>query len=163
MRLKVNKSKNSVNYYIITDTKTKEGKRSTKVFKKLGNEQEILKISNGTSPLEWAKKQVEELNKQEQENNLKIILEKSPSKVIPKNTQNLFNIGYIFLEKLYYELEIDKICKQISDKYKFEYDLNSILSRLLYGRIIYPSSKLATYNLSKNFLEQPNFELQHIY
>ena len=163
MRLKVNKSKNSVNYYIITDTKTKEGKRSTKVFRKLGNEQEILKISNGISPLEWAKKQVEELNKQEQENNLKIILEKSPSKVIPKNTQNLFNIGYIFLEKLYYELEIDKICKQIFDKYKFEYDLNSILSRLLYGRIIYPSSKLATYNLSKKFLEQPNFELQHIY
>lgn len=98
MRLKVNKSKNSVNYYIITDTKTKDGKRSTKVFKKLGNEQEI-----------------------------------------------------------------DKICKYVSDKYKFEYDLNSILSRLLYGRIIYPSSKLATYNLSKNFIEQLNFELQHIY
>ena len=52
---------------------------------------------------------------------------------------------------------------KIADKYKFEYDLNSILSRLLYGRIIYPSSKLATYNLSKNFIEQPNFELQHIY
>ena len=34
MRLKVNKSKNSINYYIITDTKTSEGKRSTKIFKK---------------------------------------------------------------------------------------------------------------------------------
>ena len=54
MRLKINKSKNSINYYVIVDTKTKSGKRSTKIYKKLGNEQEILKISNGVSPLEWA-------------------------------------------------------------------------------------------------------------
>ena len=41
MRLKINKSKNSINYYVIKDTKTNDGKRSTKVFKKLGNEQDI--------------------------------------------------------------------------------------------------------------------------
>lgn len=41
--------------------------------------------------------------------------------------------------------------------------MNSILSRFIYGRIIFPSSKLATYALSKNFIEQPAFELQHIY
>ena len=48
-------------------------------------------------------------------------------------------------------------------KYSFKYDLNNILSNLLYSKIIFPSSKLATYNLSKKFIEQPNFELQHIY
>ena len=37
------------------------------------------------------------------------------------------------------------------------------MSRLIYGRIIFPSSKLATLELSKKFIEQPNFELQHIY
>ena len=58
MRLKINKSKNSINYYIITDIKTKEGKRSTKVLKKLGNEQEILKISDGLSPLECTQLQL---------------------------------------------------------------------------------------------------------
>jgi hypothetical protein len=41
--------------------------------------------------------------------------------------------------------------------------MNSILSRLLYARIIYPCSKLATFQLSSKFIEQPNFELQHIY
>ena len=30
-------------------------------------------------------------------------------------------------------------------------------------RIIYPSSKLKTLELSKNFLEQPNFELHDVY
>jgi transposase len=33
----------------------------------------------------------------------------------------------------------------------------------VYGRIIYPASKLATLELSKKFIEQPNFEIQHIY
>jgi transposase len=34
---------------------------------------------------------------------------------------------------------------------------------LIYGRILFPSSKLATYEISKKFIEQPDFELQHIY
>lgn len=92
-----------------------------------------------------------------------IIVKYSPQKIIDKNKQNLFNCGYLFLEKIYYDLKINKICEKISEKYSFKYDLNNILSNLLYNRIIFPSSKLATYNLSKKFIEQPNFELQHIY
>ena len=80
-----------------------------------------------------------------------------------KDNQNLFNCGYLFLEKIYYELGLNNICNDISEKYSFKYDLNNILSRLIYGRIIYPSSKLATNKLAKKFIEQPDFELQHIY
>ena len=68
-----------------------------------------------------------------------------------------------FLQKIYHELGLHKICKEISEKYKFTFDLDSILSRLIYGRIIFPSSKLATYELSKKFIEQPNFDIHHIY
>ena len=163
MRLKTNKSKNSINYYIITDIKTKNGKRSTKVFKKLGNEQQILKISNGESPLEWAKKQVEIVNKQIEEKNLKITAEFSQSKQIEKNKQFSFNCGYLFLQDIYYSLGLDKIREEISSKYRIRYDLNSILSSLIYTRIIEPSSKLSAFETAKTFLEQPNFELQNIY
>ena len=163
MRLKVNKSKNSINYYIITDTKTKDGKRSTKVFKKLGNEQEILKISNGESPLEWAKKQVDMVNKQIEEKTLKITAEFSQSNLIEENKQLSFNCGYLFLQDIYYSLGLDKICNIISDKYRIKYNLNSILSNLIYTRIIEPSSKLSAFETAKTFLEQPDFELQNIY
>lgn len=163
MRLKVNKSKNSINYYIITDTKTKDGKRSTKVFKKLGNEQEILKISNGESPLEWAKKQVDIVNKQIEEKTLKITAEFSQSNLIKENKQLSFNCGYLFLQDIYYSLGLDKICNVISDKYRIKYNLNSILSNLIYTRIIEPSSKLSAFETAKTFLEQPDFELQNIY
>jgi len=163
MRLKVNKSKNSINYYIITDTKTKDGKRSTKVFKKLGNEQEILKISKGESPLEWAKKQVDIVNKQIEEKTLKITAEFSQSNLIEENKQLSFNCGYLFLQDIYYSLGLDKICNVISDKYRIKYNLNSILSNLIYTRIIEPSSKLSAFETAKTFLEQPDFELQNIY
>lgn len=103
----------------------------------------------------------DKLNKNSASND--IIVKYSPQKIIKKDTQKLFNCGYLFLEKIYYELKINKICENIANKYSFKYDLNNILSRLLYGRIIFPSSKLATYNLSQKLIEQPNFEIQHIY
>ena len=163
MRLKVNRSKNSINYYIITDIKTKQGKRSTKVFKKLGNEQEILKISDGLSPLEWAKKQLDIVNKQLEEKNLKVTAEFVQSNIIDQDKQLIFNCGYLFLQDIYYSLGLEKICKDISDKYRIKYDLNSILSNLVYTRIIEPSSKLSAFETAKFFLEQPNYELQNIY
>lgn len=162
MRLKISKSKNVTLYYVIK-TIYIDGKEKTVTVEKLGNENDVLKKSKGKDPKTWAKNYVDNLNKLENENNLKILIEKSTSTLIPKDEQNLFNCGYLFLEKLYYELGINQICSTISKKYKFEYDLNSILSRLLYGRIIFPASKLATNELSKNFIEQPNFELHHIY
>ncbi len=163
MRLSIVKSPNAKQFYVIESFTTKTGKRTSRIVEKLGNENEVIKKANGEDPIVWAKKYIDNLNKAEKENNRKILFEKSTSKLIEKNKQNLFNCGYLFLEKIYYDLSLNKICEDISNKYSFKYDLNNILSRLLYGRIIFPSSKLATYNLSKKFIEQPNFELQHIY
>ena len=139
------------------------GKEKTKTIERLGNEEEVLKKSKGEDPVVWAKNYIDELNKKEKEKTREILISKSPSKLIEKDKQNAFNCGYLFLEKIYYELGIDKICNNISNKHKFEFDLDNILSRLIYSRIIYPSSKLATYELSERFIEQPNFELHHIY
>lgn len=163
MRLSLVKSKNTTQFYVIESYRNKNGKNTSRIFEKLGNLEEVIKKANGEDPIAWAKKYINNLNKLEEESKLKILIEKDTTKQIEKNEQNSFNCGYLFLEKLYYELGLDKICSEISDKYSFKYDLNNILSRLLYGRIIFPSSKLATYNLSKQFIEQPNFELQHIY
>jgi hypothetical protein len=103
------------------------------------------------------------LNRQEKENKREILIKYSPVKVIPKGKQRSFNGGYLFLQKIYHELKLDALCQKIADKYKFTDNLDAILSRLLYGRIIYPASKLASYKLSKKFLEQPDFEPHHIF
>ena len=162
MRLKITKSKNKTFFYVIKTVYINK-KQKTITYEKLGTLEEVIKKANGEDPVIWAKKYIDSLNKKEKEDSLEIILKKMPSKIIDKNHSNLFNCGYLFLEKLYYQLGLNSICESISKKYKFQYDLNNILSRLLFSRIIYPSSKLATYELSKNYIEQPNFELQDIY
>ncbi len=162
MRLRITKCKNTDIFYVIK-TVYVNGKQKTITVERIGNTNEVLQKSEGEDPYIWSKKYVEELNKKEQEGTREILIKKSQTKQIEKNKNNCFNCGYLFLEKIYYELGIDKICEEISDKYQFKYDLSNILSRLIYGRIIFPSSKLATNELSKKFIEQPNFELQHIY
>ena len=161
MRLQIIKSKNAQSLYVVKSVYHNK-KRTNKVVEKLGT-YENLKESLNEDPIKWAKNYVEKLNQQEKEGTRNILVKYNPTKIIEKNQQNSFNGGYLFLEKIYYELGLNNICKDISKKYKFEYDLDNILSRLVYGRIIFPDSKLATNDLSKRFIEQPNFELQHIY
>lgn len=56
-----------------------------------------------------------------------------------------FSGSYLFLQAIYHQLELDKICAAIRTRYDFDYNLNSILSRLLYTRILFPSSKRSSY------------------
>ncbi len=162
MRLQIVKSKNASSLYVVKSI-FENGKRSSKVVEKLGTYSELLKKLNGQDPIEWAKEYVDKLNQKEKEEKREVLVKYSPIKQIFKDDQRSFNGGYLFLQQIYHELGLNKICKKISDKHKFTYNLDSILSRLIYGRIIFPASKLATQELSKKFIEQPDFDIQHIY
>ena len=163
MRLQVVKSKNAASFYAIK-TVYKDGKQKTIIVKKLGTYASLLEQLNGEDPYEWAKKQVEELNlKEREEKHEDVHIALSPDKKIKSGDKRLFNGGFMFLSRIYKQLGLNKLCKQISKNYKFRYNLDSILSRLIYSRIIYPDSKLATFELSKKFIEQPDFDLHQIY
>ncbi|HCX63991.1 MAG TPA: IS1634 family transposase [Eubacteriaceae bacterium] len=162
MRLSISKSKNSTSLYVIKSTYN-NGVRSSKIVEKLGTYDDLLEKLDGRDPIEWAKEYIEELNKKEKENKRKIMVAYAPNECIPSNEQRSFNGGYLFLQKIYHELGIDKIASDIADKYKFTFDLNEVLSRLLFARILYPSSKLATHQHASNFIEKPDFDLHHIY
>ena len=164
MRLKVSKSKNAASLYVIKSVyNPKTQSNTSKIVEKLGTEASLRKKLNGRDPYKWAKEYIEELNRKEEENKREILVKYSPVKFIEKDKQFLFNGGYLFLESIYHDLGINNLCKGISDKYKFKYDLNSILSRLIYSRILFPASKLGTFKLSKKFIDQPKFKLHHIY
>jgi len=162
LKLTISKSKNSTSLYVAKSFYV-NGTRTSKIVEKLGTVAELEKKLNGQDPIEWAKKYIEELNRKEKEEKREVLVKYSPSKLINKGEQHLFNGGYLFLKKIYHEIGLHKICKRISQKYKFDFDLDSIFSRLVYGRVIFPSSKLATHELSKKFIEQPNFDLHQIY
>lgn len=162
MRLNVSRSKNAASFYVIKSTYV-NGVHSSKIVEKLGTYDELKEKLGGQDPYEWAEAYIAELNQQKKENKRKIMVPYSPSKIIPKGEQRSFNGGYLFLQKIYHQLKLDKMCRAIAKKYNFSYDLDSILSRLIYGRIIYPASKLSTFQLSSRFMEQPSFELHQIY
>ena len=162
MRIKKTVSKNFEFYYIIKDI-NRNGKRTTKIIEKLGTIDKIKERAKDEDPIIWLNNYVTEINKKEKEGTREIIKFFSPTKIIEKDIPRCFNGGYLFLQKIYYDLKLNDICTSITNKYKFEFDLNSVLSNLVYSRIIYPSSKLKTFELSKKFIEQPHFELQHIY
>lgn len=162
MRLSLSRSKNATSLYVIKDV-IEKNKRTTKIIEKLGTITELEKKLNGQDPVEWAKKYISELNKKEKEEKREVLVKYKQSEQIEKNIQRSFNGGYLFLQQLYHQLGLHNICKDISGKYKFIYNFDSILSRLIYGRILFPSSKLNTCQESKSLLEQPDFELQHVY
>jgi len=153
-------------YYLIEDYK-KNGKRTTRTLETIGNEPDIIKKANeeNISLDAWLNNYVKEYNnthkmKEEPE---EIIIKKYSNRPIPMDKINKFNVGYLFLEDIYYSLKTDKIVYDVAKEYKFEFDLNEILSYLVYSRIIFPASKLKTYELSKNFIETPKYNLENIY
>lgn len=160
MRLKITKSKNAQSLYVIRST-YENGKHSSKIVEKLGTLAELSKIHS--DPISWARDYIQQLNSQEKEASRKVNIQFSQSTTIAKNTQKTFNIGYLFLQQIYFMLGLNKITADISSRYNFSFNLDSVLSRLIYGRVIFPSSKLSTTTESKKFIEQPEFELQHVY
>ena len=161
MRLGISKSKNTINYYIIKDY-TKSGKRSTKHVERIGNLEEVKKLAGNQDYQEWLKNYVKKYNEEHCKKEI-ITIKKNNKKIIDSNINNNFNVGYLFLENIYNQLKLKDICDNIQNKYQFKFDLNEILSYLVFARIIYPASKLETYKQCQNFIEQPKFQLHDEY
>lgn len=161
MRLSIVKSPNAIQYYIIESYRTEAGKNTSRIVRKLGSHDELLK--EHPDPEAWARNVVEEMNREIAESKQVIMVPFSPSTKLEMNEQHLYSGGYLFLQKLFYQLHLDYICKQISKRRGFQYNLSEILSHLVYSRIMNPASKLATYDYAQSFLEKPNYELEDVY
>lgn len=158
MRLKYNQTSKGKCYYVIRSI-YRNGKNTSEIFEKLGYPEDIANTHNCSDPYKWMQDHLDELNEAERaDKTTKVLVPYNSAAIIPKGKQQAFNVGYLFLQQIYYELCLDLICNHISKRHAFQYDMSSILSRLVYGRILFPSSKLATCKKSKELLEQPQFE-----
>lgn len=162
MRLGWSKKGNSVSYYVHKTIRV-DGKNKSKVIKRFGSEKYICETYGVTDAKAWCQEQVELLRQQEDDDNGMVTLGLYPSKALVENQRRCFNGGYLFLQDIYYELGLDKICKAIAKKHAFDFNLNSILSRLVYSRILYPGSKRSTFEDSHKYIEQPDFDIHQIY
>ena len=162
MRLGWAKTKYSVSYFV-QKTIYVNGKNKSQVVKRFGSEKYICETYGVTDAKAWAKEQVRLMNEAEKEDAATFTIELNSGTDLVMDEQRRFNGGYLFLQAIYYELGLHKICRAIANRHSFEYDLNDIMSRLIYTRILYPSSKRSSFQDSKRFIEQPSFDLHDIY
>ena len=137
------------------------GKNTSRVVERLGTVAELSRQYE--DPKAWAKEYAKQRTLEEKLSGQKVRIELDSEMEIPKDRRNLFNCGYLFLQSLYHQLRLDQLCDNLRAKHKVKYNLNSILSRLLYGRILFPDSKLETFRKSAMLLEASDFELHQVY
>ena len=162
MKLTKSGSKNSPTYYVQKSIWIND-KSTTKTVERLGSIEELKARAGDMDPIEWAKEYVKKLTLAEKESKKDITVKYSGSRQLDKNVKKSVNAGYLFLKKIYNELGLPKVAEEISEKYKITFDLDNILSSLLYTRILSPSSKVASFHYAENFLEKRNFELHQVY
>lgn len=161
MRIMKGRSKDPT-FHVIRDIR-RNGIRSTEIMENLGRASEICKKYNVTDADAWAREYVNKLRDENKEKGHKVLIPFNTNVMIEKDERLLYNAGYLFLQRIYYQLGLPSICRKISKSGSFEYNLDSILSRLVYGRILYPSSKLSCFEQSQKLLEKPDFDLHQIY
>lgn len=164
MTLQLKKSGSYTYLYAIKSFRKEDGRCTTKVVEKFGTVEELREKLGGEDPIEWARARVAEMTAAEKEENQNVVVEYDPKAYIQKGEQRSYNGGYLFLQKIYYELGLDYICKKIAKKHKLlKYDLNGILSMLVYTRILYPGSKRSSLEDAGKFFEQPGCTLEQVY
>lgn len=167
MRVTTSKSKNAESFYISKGYINDKGVSTSVIIRKLGTLKELLPEHGPTRDdvLAWAKEEarLETLKyKQEQEYRL-VQITFHADRQLDYDKQSFFRGGYLFLQSVYYQLQMNKICRKLKQKYKFMYDINAVLSDLIYARILEPSSKRSSFKAASEFLEKPSYELHDVY
>ena len=167
MRVTTSKSKNSESFYITQSYTSAQGKSTSKTVRKLGTLAELSKRLNTDREgvMAWANEQarLETMKYKSEKEDAIVMVPFHSNKLMDCHKQKLFTGGYLFLQSVYYGLKMDSICRKIKSRYKFEYDLNAILSYLIYTRVLEPSSKRSSFQAAKQFLEPPTYELHDVY
>ena len=169
MKLSYNRKSKDPTYYVQKSYR-KNGKSTTKSVCTIGKHSELLKITD--DPLEYAKKYVQDLNNKEKEKILKVELSIDRSKKVdyPDNDPeadttivvNGSNIGYLYLQGIYYQLNLQKFFEDATAKKRNVFDCNLINRFLTFARILDPKSKKGTCDNLSFFYEKPDFTHQQV-
>ena len=167
MNLHISKSKNSESFYIAKSYVKANGSTTSTIVRKLGTLDQLI-VEHGPTRddvLAWAKNEVKiETEKYKKEKEMKtVLIPFHADRQLDYEKQVFYRGGYLFLQSIYYQMHMDKICRKLKMKYKFKYDINAILSDLIYARILEPSSKRSSFRTASEFLEKPSYELHDVY
>ena len=167
MRVTTSKSKNAESFYISKGYVNDKGVSTSVIVRKLGTLSELIKEHGPTREdvMRWAKEEAKiETQKYKHEQEIKSVqITFHADRQLDYGKQSFYRGGYLFLQSIYYGLQLNKTCRKLRDKYKFKYDINAILSDLIYARVLEPASKRSSFKTASEFLEKPSYELHDVY
>ena len=167
MRVITSKSKNAESFYISKGYVNDKGVSTSVIVRKLGTLKELLPEHGPTRDdvMAWAKEEarLETLKYKQEQEEKQIKLTFRADRQLDYDKQVFYRGGYLFLQSIYYQMQMNKVCRKLKQKYKFHYDINAILSDLIYTRILEPCSKRSSYKAASEFLEKPSYELHDVY
>lgn len=167
MRVATSKSKNAESFYISKGYVNDKGVSTSVIIRKLGTLKDLLPEHGPTRDdvMVWAKEQarIETLKYKREKEEKQIKLTFHADRPLDYDKQVFYRGGYLFLQSIYYQLQINKICRKLKQKHKFKYDINAILSDMIYARILEPRSKRSSYKAASEFLEKPSYKLHDVY
>lgn len=140
-------------------------KTTTRNIVRIGKHDELLKITD--DPLQFAKDAVENFNEDLKKNKIKLDItidfDKKLSSTSNKVSKSLaVNIGYLYLQKIYKDLNLKEFFDEIVSKTKIKYNVNDINRFVTFDRILEPRSKLCTFKHLNSYFEPPNIQYHNI-
>lgn len=167
MRIITSKSKNAESFYISKGYINDKGVSTSVIVRKLGTLNELIKEHGPTREdvMRWAKEEAKiETEKYKKEREAKFVqITFHADRQLDYDKQCFYRGGYLFLQSVYYGLQLNKTCRKLRNKYKFQYDINAILSDLIYARVLEPTSKRSSFLTASEFMEKPTYKLHDVY
>ena len=158
MFLKKNSCKNGRIFLTFTQGYRDEfGKTKHKTIEKIGYLDELEKQYD--DPITYFKNLAKEKSK---EQITEYTIKNLNCKEIEMNS-NPKNLGYAVLKKVYNELGIKEILEEVTHTSKIQFDLNDLLSFLVFMRVLKPGSKKNAYDNKDLLFEKCDFSLDDIY
>ena len=149
--------------YIVKGFRDNNGKATSKTVRRLGTLAEIREREGVADAWAWAKAQAQEETRLDNENRRKVSLSFCPDRLINRDEQRSYNVGYLPVNKVFYDMGVDKICEGIARRGQFKFNLTEIVRQLVLCRILWPASKLETWKLSSTLAMVRPVGLHQIY
>lgn len=140
-----------------------DGRSTTLTVRRLGLLEDIRREHGCADPRQWVIDLARKMTEEERAGKEKVSLDFYPGTLLSKGRSPLRSGGDLLLLPVYGKLGLGRMCKTLVNGSKVKYDLGEILQTLVVGRILHPSSKRRTLELSKSMVCPPKFDLEDMY
>ena len=144
MRLRKIKKEKGL-YLDVIESYRKDGKPTIRSIMTIGY------LKDSGHDLTYYEDMVKEMNlKKKEEKKTTLLIDMNES--LPLGDE-LMNVGYFALKHIYNELGLNEFFAELKRRSKIGYSLNKNMELLTFSRILYPASKISTYDNRKVFFE----------